>query len=641
MTSQLADYAPTESFLRIATACPEVAVGDVATNVKCISSLYVEACRYSTSLVVFPELSLTGYTLGDLVQHSTILKQVRSGLQDLAKQTQNKNTAMIVGFPFVVNDGLYNCAAVVAGGRVQGIVPKVNLPNYKEFYEKRWFQTWCGATTEVSLGDQRIPFGTDLLFSIGGALVGIEICEDLWVPMQPSQRLAQAGAVIIANPSASPEQIAKSTYRRQLVSLQSARLIVTYVYAGCDASESTTDIVMGGHQIIAEGGRILAERRPLHMGQRVTVADIDIEHLRNDRIKDTNRDNDNSFLTIDCGILSQQVDIKRHIHTLPFVPSDSETFEVCENIITIQAQALATRLQSSGIKKIVLGLSGGLDSTLALLVAVEAANRLSIVPGDMIVTLTMPGEASSRNTQSNAVNLAKALDLSNEIIPIDKLCAAQLEVLGHDGITQDITYENVQARMRTSLLFNRANQLHGLVLGTGDLSEIALGWSTFNGDHMSHYNVNASIPKTLIKHLVTHVANQPAFQAAQPILQAILSTLISPELTRSKTTGISQETEKLIGPYVLHDFFLYYFIRWNDRPEKIAYLAETAFSGKYSAAEIRKWLHVFLERFIGSQWKRSVAADGPKVGSVSLSPRGDWRAPSDMASGGWLGCEVQ
>lgn len=633
MKAQLA-YQPTQSFIRVAVACPEVNVGNIEANVDQISRIYNEASRQAVNIVVFPELSLTGYTLGDLVQHNAIVRSVEEGLLVLARQTADAKTAMIVGFPFGVHNSLYNCAAVLANGCIQGIVPKINLPNYKEFYEKRWFQAWQGENGVVRIDDGDVPFGTNMLFKLGDVLLGIEICEDLWVPNPPSVKLAQAGATIIANPSASPEQIGKAAYRRQLVMGQSARLQAAYLYAGCDASESTTDVVMSGHQLIVENGVILAERPPLVNDQRLTITDIDIEHLKSDRRRDTNWPQSVPFPIIDCSIGARQKNIMRPLSSLPFVPSGNRAVEVYEDILAIQSQALATRMKSSGIKKVVLGLSGGLDSTLALFVAVEAAHRMGTVPADMIQTLTMPGRASSRHTQSNAVQLAQALGLPNEVVPIAELCAAELKALTHDGVTQDVTYENVQARMRTSLLFNRANQLRGLVLGTGDLSEIALGWSTFNGDHMSHYNVNASIPKTLIKHLVAHVASRDAYKAARSILRAILATPISPELTR-KTKGISQETEKLIGPYELHDFFLYYFVRWNDRPEKILYLAEQAFAGKYTVREIAHWLDVFLDRFIRSQWKRSVAVDGPKVGSVSLSPRGDWRMPSDIASAPW------
>lgn len=627
-------YNPADSYLRTATACPEVIVGDIRANVHNISEIYNDAVRQHVSLVVFPELSLTGYTLGDLVQHTSILSSIEPALLQLARATSAAQTAMVVGLPFSVNNQLYNCAAVISGGKIRGIVPKTNLPNYKEFYERRWFGTWSGDNTVVHIGGQDVPFGARLLFGIGRATVGVEICEDVWVAEPPSVSLVKAGALVIANLSASPEQIGKAQYRRDLVVLQSARLVCGYVYAGCDSSESTTDIVMGGHQMVAENGILLAERPPFSQDQRLVVADIDLDHIKNDRQKDTNWNTQpqQSFAVISCDIRASQADLCRSVAPLPFVTDNPETLEM---ILAIQAQALVSRLENTGIKKVLLGLSGGLDSTLALLVAARAARVLRVAPGNLISTLTMPGTASSKQTQNNASLLASALAIPNEILSIQDLCLAELRLLGHDTRTQDITYENVQARMRTSLLFNRANQVSGLVLGTGDLSEIALGWSTFNGDHISHYNVNVSIPKTLIKHLVAFEARR-ASEKVRPVLEAILATPISPELTQ-RGNGISQETEKLIGPYELHDFFLYHFVRWNEPPQKIAYLAATAFSGNYTKAEIRKWLRVFLRRFISSQWKRSVAADGPKVGSVSLSPRGDWRAPSDMRTEFWQG----
>jgi NAD+ synthase (glutamine-hydrolysing) len=622
--------------MRVATACPEVAVGDIAANVERIGGLFAEAAEDGAHLVVFPELSLTGYTIGDLVQQRTILQGAEVGLVQLAAQTKEYNAAMVVGLPYAYGNALYNCAAVLSAGRVQGIVPKTHLPNDKEFYEKRWYRPWeSQEVVEVQLNGQTVPFGSDMLFKIAGAQLGVEICEALWRPQPPSGRLAEGGATLIANPSASPEQVGKSTYRRALVCQQAARLAVAYVYASSDASESTTDIVMSGHQMIAEQGKLLAERRALQIGQRLTTADIDLDHIRNDRLRDANFLN-TSLPVIECGVTREQTDLRRYTDPHPFVPSGAERQATLQEILDIQSQALATRLRNTHIKKIVIGLSGGLDSTQALIVAVQAARRLGVSPGEMITAITMPGEASSDRTQSNAALLANALNIPHEVRPINELTQAMLGAIGHDGITQDVTYENVQARLRTSILFNRANQAPtSLVLGTGDLSEIALGWSTYNGDHIAHYNVNASVPKTLMRHLVDYAAEQPAFAAAQSVLKSILDTPVSPELVRSGSEGISQETEEIIGPYELHDFFLYYLIRWNDQPAKIAYLANQAFEGTYSAEQVDHWLGVFLKRFTESQWKRSVATDGPKVGSVSLSPRGDWRMPSDMRGTPW------
>lgn len=622
-------FNPQEQYLRAATACPEVYVGDVDANVAAITELYQDAQQNQTALVVFPELSITGYSLGDLVQQPVLLDRAKQGLLQLAEQTTDSETAMIVGLPLAVNNALYNCAAVLSKGEIRGIVPKTNLPNYKEFYEKRWYQSWDDDNRDIVIGNQTVPFGTEQLFEVAGAKVGIEICEDLWVANPPSTRLAEAGATVIANPSASPELVGKSDYRRQLVGQQSARLLLGYLYAGCDYTESTMDIVMSGHQLIAENGALLAQREPLNQDKRLQTADIDLAHLQNDRLRDTNTAN-NFLPVVDCDITPTQEDLRRYINPHPFNPSPEKAFETFETILTIQAAGLEKRLRERPNKKVVLGLSGGLDSTHALLVVCRTARRMGIEPGELIETITMPGEASSEQTQSNAVALAKALGIPNEEIPIGELAQQQLKALGHDGVTQDVTYENVQARLRTSILFNRVNQVGGLVLGTGDLSEIALGWCTFNGDHMSHYNVNASIPKTLVRALVDHESNQAALTPAQAILKDIIDTPVSPELVKAEGEAISQKTEELIGPYELHDFFMYHFIRWNDAPNKIQYLAEKAYAEKYEPEVINKWLSVFMQRFFGNQWKRSVAPDGPKVGSVSYSPRGDWRMPADM-----------
>jgi NAD+ synthase (glutamine-hydrolysing) len=623
-------FNPSTDYLRAATACPEVQVGDVSTNIATITNLYRQACDNNAALVVFPELSVTGYSLGDLVQQPALLKRAQEGLLDLAAETTDTEAAMVVGLPLVVNNGLYNCAAVLSKGQIRGLVPKTNLPTYKEFYEKRWFQTWEPTeNTSVMIGDQSVPFGRQQLFEVAGAKVGVEICEDLWVMDPPSTQLAKAGATIIVNPSASPELVGKSDYRRQLVGQQSARLLLGYLYAGCDATESTMDIVMSGHQLIAEDGSTLAERQPLAIQDRLQMADIDITHLVNERLRDTNTPN-HLMDTINCEIKAQQTDLQRYIDPRPFLPKGEQAGEQLDTILNIQATGLERRLRERSIKNVVLGLSGGLDSTLALLVACRAARRMGLEPGELIQTITMPGEASSEQTQSNAVTLANMLNIPNEEIPIGELAKQQMAALGHDGLTQDVTYENIQARLRTSILFNRVNQVGGLVLGTGDLSEIALGWCTFNGDHMSHYNVNASIPKTLVRELVEHEMRQPDLRDAYMVLEDILDTPVSPELVKAEGNAISQKTEEIIGPYELHDFFLYHFIRWNDEPTKIQYLAEQAFGDDYVTEEIEHWLGVFMQRFFGNQWKRSVAPDGPKVGSVSLSPRGDWRMPSDM-----------
>jgi NAD+ synthase (glutamine-hydrolysing) len=512
-------------------------------------------------------------------------------------------------------------------------VPKINLPNYREFYEKRWFQSWNQATSEVSIQNQHVPIGTDIIFEIAGAKVGIEICEDAWVTNQPSRKLVNSGAQIICNPSASPEMVTKATYRKQLIAQTSASQISGYIYAGADPSESTTDIVMGGHALIYQMGRLLAERTPFSLDDnRLLIADIDLELIDNERMHDNNYFNETSARYIPVGIVRTQKDLLTAVDSSPFIPKGSA--EDCasrlDEILTIQAFGLKKRLESSGAERVVLGLSGGLDSTLSLLVALRTAELRKLSPNNMILTLTMPGDASSTRTQTNAEKLARAVGAEHKIVPINLLSSAQLTALGRTLDTQDITYENTQARIRTALLFNQANASNGIVLGTGDLSEIALGWCTFNGDHMSAYNVNASIPKTLVKHLVRHVADSHVSKPAKALLYDILDTPISPELTKAKGKELSQKTEDLVGPYELHDFFLYHFVRWMESPEKISYLAKKAFNGSYDDATIDAWHMMFIKRFLGNQWKRSVMPDGPKVGSVSLSPRGDWRMPSDI-----------
>lgn len=628
------DYRPAESYIRIATACPEVSVSDVQANVYYIQTLYKEASEQNVALVVFPELSITGYTLGDLVQNQQLQRHARTGLSNLARETANQSTAMVVGLPLSVGNSLYNCAAVLAEGEIKGIVPKQNMPAYGEFYEKRWFQSWDQSNTYLDFDNQTVPFGNDVLFEIGGVTVGVEICEDLWTADPPSRRLAQNGALIVANPSASPEQVGKAAYRRQLVGQQSARLVLGYAYAGCDSSESTMDIVMGGHQLIAENGSLVKERQPFSRQQRLTIADIDVDHLRHDRLKDTNTVNKVGMEVIKMLVEPPDYIPSPNVNPYPFLPStehQEERADRLQAIINIQAEGLAQRLRAIGSANIHLGLSGGLDSTHALLVACQAADIIGKAPGDLICTYTMPGDASSELTQSNAVKLARALGIPNEVIPIGDLAQYELKAIGHDGITQDIAYENAQARIRTSILFNKGNQVGGMVLGTGDLSEIALGWSTYNGDHMSHYHVNAGVPKTLMRHLVGHIADSyPKDHEVQHLLYDILATPVSPELVAAKVGELSQKTEDIIGPYELHDFYLYHLIRWGERPAKIQFLAEQAFEGLYGKDDIKKWLSLFLTRFSRNQFKRSVMPDGPKVGSVALSPRGDWRMPSDL-----------
>jgi len=625
---EMFDYSPKQDFLRVATATPEVSIGDVATNIEAIKKLYANAVEAKASLVVFPELSITGYTIQDLVAQTSLLKAAKLGLSNIAEATAHQNTAAVVGLPFKVGNAMYNCAAVVSEGAIRGIVPKQNLPTYNEFYEKRWYQTWDNnPNTIVTVNGVNVPFGTEQLFAIGDELVGIEICEDLWVPEQPSTQLVANGATLIANPSASPEAVAKAQYRRGLVANTAARNVTGYIYSSADQTESTAEIVMGGHAMMNELGTMLEERLPFTPPRRLMTADIDMQHIAHDRLKTTNFPNRQDITPINTFVMPAQDTLQRHIDANPFIPKGSieDVNERLDTILNIQATGLAMRLRSAHIKKIVLGLSGGLDSTLALIAAIRAADVLEMKPGDLIHTLTMPGTASSDRTQNNAINLATSLGIANEEIAIADLASAQLEAINHAG-EEDVTFENTQARIRQALVFNKANQLSGLALGTGDLSEIALGWCTYNGDHMSHYNVNASIPKTLVRSLVQHAAEKLP-QNAAAILHDIIDTPVSPELTGDGKT-ISQETEDLIGPYELHDFFLYHHLRWLEPKAKIGYLAIKAFEGQRTPEEVNKWLEVFMKRFYQNQWKRQAMPDGAKVG-ISLSPKGDWRMPAE------------
>ncbi len=626
-------FQPSDSFIRVATACPEVAVADVATNTARITELYREAAVAQAALVVFPELSVTGYTLGDLVHQHRLLDQAEAGLQELAEATDGKDTAMVVGLPLRRDGSLFNCAAVLAKGQVQGVVPKSFLPTYNEFYEGRWFETWHGPNTTVQFGDTEVPFGTDMLFEIGGTKVGVEICEDVWVARPPSTRQALQGALVIANPSASPEQVGKADYRRNLVRMHSGQLMAGYLYAGCHTSESTSEIVMGGHQLIAVNAAVQAERKPFG-SERLLITDIDTDHLEHDRMRQ-HMARELGGMVVRTGVERRQHDLRLQIEKYPFLPGNESAearAERLESALNIQAYGLAMHMQAAQQKRLVLGLSGGLDSTLALLVAHRAAGILGREPADMVHTLTMPGPASSAGTQSNAQILARQLGVQNKVIPIGDIVRTELASLEHDGVTQDITYENVQARARTSLLMNYGNKAGAMVLGTGDLSELALGWCTYNGDQQSHYNVNASVPKTLVKHLVRHVSRQPQYGDARQTLEAIMDTVVSPELTGGQDGVISQSTEAQIGPYELHEFALHRLMRWGDSPDKIRYLAGEAFAGEYDEATIAKWLAVFLQRFPRNQFKRENMPSGPKVGAVSLSPRGDWRMPPALVN---------
>lgn len=633
-------------FVRVAAIVPQLTLGAPEQNGKVIIAGAKEAAKHGAEYIVFPELSITGYTLGDLFHQELLQKSALQALKNIAENTESIASIIVVGLPLALEGKLFNVAAVIYRGELLGLVPKTYIPGYKEFYEERWFASARDLLEkEVLLYGKKVPIGTDILFrniAYPEAILGIEICEDVWAPLPPSSFATLAGATIIGNLSASNELIGKADYRLELIRGQSARAICGYIYVSCGVHESTTDVVFGGHVVIGENGHILQNSDRFKRDTQITYADIDIQHISVDRARTTSFGESvhelpqKNFRFIDFELLPHMSsNLMRAVDPHPFVPANlAERDKRTEEIFAIQTAGLAKRLEYSGLNKMIIGLSGGLDSTLALLVAVRVAKLLHF-PLKNILTFTMPGFATSKRTKSNAVKLAGLLGVSIETIDITKGVAQNLDDIAHDIKTQDVTYQNAQARYRTMTLMNKANQLGGIVVGTGDLSEIALGWSTFTGDHISHYNVNASIPKLLVRYLVEWVSEQDDFKKAATVLRDIIDTPISPELTRAHAKDL-QRTEDLIGPYELHDFFLYHFVRWSSEPKKILYLAENAFGKKYQRAIIKKWLRVFIERFFKNQWKRSVMPDGPKVGSVALSPRGDWRMPSDAEVEMWL-----
>ena len=635
-------------FLPVAVAVPPLKVGNVEFNTEQIAQFATRAAKSGAALIVFPELALTGYTMGDLFHQRVLLAEIRPAIERLEKLSDKIGAVLVVGAPIEISGKLFNCGVVISGGRARGIVPKSYIPGYKEFYEERWFSAARDLKVkEINWGGRKIPAGTDLLFRIAGhpeAILGVEICEDVWTPIPPSSFQVIHGANIVANLSASNDLVGKSDYRRDLVVQQSARGICGYLYASCGVGESTTDLVFGGHAMIAENGGLLAESKRFVRGGELVFSEIDLEHLAHDRAKMTSFSEavhdipDKSFRIIDAPAkVAADWEMNRWINPSPFVPQNpAERDKRSEEIFAIQTAGLAKRMEQVRRKNFIIGLSGGLDSTLAVLVAARTADLLKL-PRKNIYALTMPGFATTKRTKSNAIKLAEVLGIHIEIVDITKGAKQQLRDIGHDGKSQDVTFENVQARYRTMTLMDKANQMGGIVVGTGDLSEIALGWNTFTGDQISHYGVNAGVPKTLVRYLVEWVSEQKEFVSAKEVLSDILDTPISPELVKLKgDKEITQKTEDLIGPYELHDFFLYHLVRWGSAPSKILLLAGRAFGRKYSPAVIKKWLTLFVTRFFSNQWKRSVMPDGPKVGSVVLSPRGDWRMPSDADVSLWL-----
>ena len=642
---------PALGFVRVAAVCPEIRVADVAFNGDATESAIRAAAAEGAQLVACPELGLTGYTAGDLFFSDLLIARAWSALGELAQRLADVPTvAAVIGLPAQTADGrVYNVAAMIAGGSIIGIVPKQYLPNRAEFYEDRWFVRALGATLPAHLSG--IPFGTDLVFALAGhagALVGIEICEDLWAVEPPSGKLALGGATIIVNPSGSPELLGKADYRRDLVRQQAARCLAAYVYAGSGPGESTMDVVFAGHGLISENGSILAESSRFGFDEQVIVADIDVARLRHERHMSSSFSNAPAPLlrTINVPLTATTArceDLRRPIARRPFVPSDvAQRAKHCEEIFAIQSTGLAKRLRHTGAKTVTIGISGGLDSTLALLVAVRAFDRMSL-PHEGIVAITMPGFGTTDRTYQNALGLMRALGTTIREISIADAVRSHFADIGHDEADHDVTYENSQARERTQILMDVANDTGGFVVGTGDLSEAALGWMTFNGDHMSMYHVNAGVPKTLVRHLVSWAADDVFAGEAAAILHDIVATPITPELLPLKDGKLEQKTEDTVGPYELHDFFLYHVVRFGSRPAKVFVLARQAFAeaghdggAHYDDATILKWLEVFHRRFFAQQFKRSSMPDGPKVGSVALSPRGDWRMPSDASSANWL-----
>ena len=631
-------------FVKVAAAVPRVKVADCKFNSERLEGLITIAEGKGVQILTFPEMCITGYTCGDLFAQQLLLEQAEMALIQILNSTRQLDIISILGMPVVVNSTVINAAVVIQKGKILGVVPKTYLPNYKEFYEQRWFTSALQVSeNSVRLCGQIVPMGNNLLFETAETTFGIEICEDLWATVPPSSSLALQGAEIIFNLSADDEGIGKHNYLCSLISQQSARCISGYVFSSSGFGESTTDVVFAGNGLIYENGYLLARSERFCMEEQLIINEIDVECIRAERRVNTtfaaNKANCPGKEAVRIStefVNSKDLNLTRTFNPHPFVPQGSELNSRCEEIFSIQIAGLAQRLLHTGAKTAVIGISGGLDSTLALLVCVKTFDKLGLSRKD-ILGITMPGFGTTDRTYHNAIDLMNSLGVSIREISIREACIQHFKDIGHDLNIHDVTYENSQARERTQILMDIANQTWGMVIGTGDLSELALGWATYNGDHMSMYGVNAGIPKTLVKHLVQWVAENGMDEASKATLLVIVDTPISPELIPADENGeIKQKTEDLVGPYELHDFFLYYFLRFGFRPSKIYFLAQTAFSGVYDDETIKKWLQTFFRRFFNQQFKRSCLPDGPKVGSISISPRGDWRMPSDASSAAWL-----
>ena len=629
-------------FVKVAAAVPAVRVADVAYNVQEIEKLIALADGQGVELLCFPELSLTGYTCQDLFQEQLLIMKSEEGLLRLLDFTRQLDIVCVVGLPVQAGGLLLNCAAVIQGGALLGVVPKTYLPNYGEFYEKRWFASSQDLNaTNIYLAGTPITLSAEpKLFQMGDVKFGVEICEDVWAPIPPSNNLTMAGADIIVNLSASDELIGKHRYLRSLLAQQSARTMSGYVYASSGFGESTQDVVYGGNAMIFENGRLLVEGDRFSFQPQLKSIQIDVERLRTERYANS------TFINAQRGAHAAIIPAKtpigkdfvltRSVNSHPFIPANEEMSDSCEEILNIQTSGLAKRLIHTHCEHVVLGISGGLDSTLALLVCVRTFDKMGL-DRKGIIGVTMPGFGTTDRTHDNAASLMQSLGISQMEISIAAAVTQHFADIGHDASIHDATYENSQARERTQILMDLANKCNALVVGTGDLSELALGWATYNGDHMSMYGVNGGVPKTLIQYLVRYNAQLPQFAAVHDTLLDIVDTPISPELTPADEEGnIKQKTEDLVGPYELHDFFLYYMLRFGFRPAKIYMLAQRAFDGIYDDSTIKKWLTTFCRRFFSQKFKRSCVSDGRNVVGTSLSPRGDWRMPSDACSTLWL-----
>lgn len=626
-------------FVKVAAATPDIRVADVEFNTQNIINTMEEAQKNGAKILVFPELCVTGYTCSDLFDHSVLLKASRKALLEIAENTNDKDMLVFVGAPLEVNGKLYNVAAAMNQGEIIGFTTKTFLPNYGEFYEMRQFTPGPQTVREITFEGKKIPFGPQILFQAEGMeelVVAAEICEDVWSPVPPSIQAALEGATVIVNCSASDETIGKDTYRRALISGQSARLISGYIYANAGEGESTTDLVFGGHNIIAENGTVLKESS--RYVNEIIYSELDLQRITGERRKNTTFQplDEETLVRVPFTVEETKTFLTRTFPKKPFVPSDEQTrAQRCEEILTIQAMGLKKRLAHTNARTAVVGISGGLDSTLALLVTARAFDLLGRDKKD-IIAVTMPCFGTTDRTYQNACEMSKKVGATLIEVPIADAVNVHFRDIGHDPEDHSVTYENCQARERTQVLMDIANKTWGMVIGTGDLSELALGWATYNGDHMSMYGVNASVPKTLVRHLVKYAADDTKDEALKNVLYDVLDTPVSPELLPPKDGDIAQKTEDLVGPYELHDFFLYFMLRFGYEPSKIFRIACMTFDGEYDKETIFKWLETFCRRFFSQQFKRSCLPDGPKVGTVALSPRGDWRMPSDACVAVWM-----